>query len=249
MEKVRVGVVGVGGISEVAHLPNYSRQKGVEITALCDIDKQRLAAAAEKYRVPNVFTDYRKMMTLEALDGVSVCTPNSLHAPVALAAFKAGKHVLCEKPLAMTAREAEKMLAAAEENRCLFMVGFTMRFNTVSQKVKKLVDSGVLGEIYYAKASILRQRGIPGFGGWFTTASMAKGGALIDIGVHVLDLSLWLMGSPEPVAASGMTWAKFGPRMSKGERVPGMEKIGWPRRVREIPSATGRDRGRAPRCR
>ncbi|PIW12982.1 MAG: hypothetical protein COW34_12175 [Armatimonadetes bacterium CG17_big_fil_post_rev_8_21_14_2_50_66_6] len=226
--RIRVGVVGVGGIGDVAHLPNYAKQKDVEITAICDVDEKRLVEMAEKYQVPNVYTDYRKMMELAELDGVSVCTPNSLHGPVSIAAFKAGKHVCCEKPLAMTAREAEKMLAAAEANNCLFMVGFTMRFNSVSQAVKKLIDKGALGEIYYAKAGILRQRGIPGFGGWFTTASMAKGGALIDIGVHVLDLALWLMGSPEPVAASGQTWAKFGPRMSKGERVPGMEKIGWP---------------------
>lgn len=227
-KKVRVGVVGVGGIGDVAHLPNYAKQKDVEITAICDIDEKRLAEMAAKYEVPNTFTNYKEMMKLDELEGVSVCTPNALHAPVAIAAFKAGKHVLCEKPLAMTAREAQKMVKAAEENGCLFMVGFTMRFNDVSAKVKKLVERGTLGEIYYAKAGYLRRRGIPGFGGWFTTKELAKGGALIDIGVHVLDLALWLMGSPEAVAASGMTWSKFGPRMSRGERVPGMEAVGWP---------------------
>jgi len=190
----------------------YSKLPNVEVAALAGLDEARCRQLAAEYGIPRLFTDYRDLLALPEIDAVSVCVPNSLHAPVATAAFAAGKHVLCEKPLAATVAEGEAIVQAARRARRKLMVSFNYRFRGDSQTLKRHIDAGGLGEVYYVKAGWLRRSGIPGIGSWFTCQAQAGGGPLIDLGVHVLDLALWFLGYPRVVAVSGATYAKFGPR-------------------------------------
>ena len=206
---IKVGVIGTGGISGV-HLGGYSRNPNVEIYALCDINEKNLAKRAEEYKVSRTFTDYREMLALKELDAVSVCTWNSAHAECAIAALRAGKHVLCEKPMALNTAQAQEMEKAAKENGKLLMIGFVRRFGNDCAVLKDFIDSGSFGEIYYAKAQYLRRKGCPG--GWFGDKSRSGGGPLIDLGVHVIDLCRYLMGGPQPVSVYGATFNKLGDR-------------------------------------
>jgi predicted dehydrogenase len=208
-KKVGIGIVGVG-IGR-AHLQGYAQSPEAQVVAVCDLDEERARRAAEEFGVPNVYTDYAEMLKRGDIDGVSVCTPNYLHAPMTIAAFEAGKHVICEKPLAIKPEEGEAMVAAGKKAGRIFMTAFNNRFRGDTQTLKRFIEQGELGDIYYAKTGWVRRRGIPGFGGWFTTRSMSGGGPLIDLGVHVLDLCLWLMGNPKAATVTGMTYAMFGP--------------------------------------
>jgi len=211
-KKVRVGIIGSGGIAQTAHMPGYAAIPDLcEIVALADTDPVAAKTAAEKFHVKHVFSDYHDLLAMDEVDAVSVCTPNYLHKQPTIDAFAAGKHVLCEKPVAMNAAEAKEMLAASRKAGKKFAVGYNTRFNPGSQLMKRFVESGDAGEIYYARAQALRRRGIPGWGVFIDKAKQG-GGPLIDIGVHILDLTLWLMGHPKPVSASGVTYAKFGHR-------------------------------------
>lgn len=207
--KIRVGIVGVG-IGGV-HAQGYAKLPDVEIAALCDLNTARAEGVGERYGVKSIFSDYSAMLAEAQLDAVSVCTPNALHAAVAVAALEAGCHVLCEKPLSISAAEGKKIVDAAKRAKGKFMIGMNNRFRGDSQVLKKYIESGELGDIYYAKAGWIRRTGIPGMGSWFTSKEMAGGGPLIDIGVHALDLTLYLMGNPKPVSVYGATYAKFGP--------------------------------------
>jgi predicted dehydrogenase len=210
-KKIKVGVIGVG-IGRV-HLEGYRKlAPSVEIHSLCDLNLDRAKTVASEFGAEHVYSDYQEMLADPELDAVSVCTPNAVHAEVALAALQASKHVLCEKPMADTLAHAQQIVAAAERSSKIFMMGMNNRFRGDTRVLKAFIDEGQLGEIYFAKCGWTRRNGIPGFGGWFTTKAMSGGGPLIDIGVHVLDLTLYLMGNPVPVSASGSTYAKFGPR-------------------------------------
>lgn len=208
-ERVRVGIVGVG-IGSV-HASAYSKLPNVEIVALCDIDADRARAVAERHGVKKIYTDYEAILAEEKLDAVSVCTPNVLHAPVAIAALEAGCHVLCEKPLSVNAEEGARIVTAARKAKTKFMMAMNNRFRGDTQVLKQYIEDGDLGQIYYARCGWIRRNGIPGMGSWFTRKEMAGGGPLVDIGVHALDLTLYLMGNPKPVSAFGATYAKFGP--------------------------------------
>ena len=210
---IKVGLVGTG-ITR-AHASGYKRCQDVEMKAICDIDKARAEQFAADFDVKDVYTDYNEMLKDDEIVAVSVGTPNALHAPVAIAAFEAGKHVICEKPLATNAEEGRAMVEAGKKAGKIFMMGFNNRFRGDTQLLKKCIENGELGDIYYAKTGWLRRKGIPGMGGWFTTKKMSGGGPLIDLGVHVLDLTLWLMGNPKPVYVVGSSYAKFGPEMAK----------------------------------
>ena len=213
-EMTRVGVIGAGSIGPV-HIEAYKKVSTAKIAAVCDIDLARAETAAGKYEIPKTYEKYADLLADPEIDAVSVCVPNYLHAEIAVAALKAGKHVLCEKPMADTLAHAEEIAEAADEAAARgqkLMIGMNNRFNGDTQALKKAIDAGRLGEIYYAKCGWIRRKGIPGFGGWFTTKAKSGGGPLIDIGVHALDLCLYLMGNPTPVAVSGSTYAKFGPQ-------------------------------------
>jgi predicted dehydrogenase len=233
-KKVRVGVVGVGIGS--LHIQGYQQHPQAEVVAVCDINEARAQQVAQEYGVPHVFTDYAQMLEKVELNAVSVCTPNALHAPVAIAAMEAGCHILCEKPMAHNLQDAERMLQVARKTGVLFMMGMNNRFRGDSQLLKRYIERGDLGDIYYAKCGWLRRNGIPGFGGWFTTKASSGGGPLIDIGVHVLDLTWWLMGCPKPVAVYGATFAKFGPE-GRGQGGWGMPQKGGTFDVEDLATA------------
>jgi predicted dehydrogenase len=211
-EQIKVGIIGVG-IGQ-AHIKGYAKVPRAKVVALCDVNTERAAQVAKSCGLEGVqiFADHREMLDSSAVDAVSVCVPNSLHRPIAVDALNAGKHVLCEKPLAMNARDAQKIADAAEKNKRKCMVAQVQRFRPDTRYLKQLIAGGELGDIYYAHTGCLRQRGIPGYGGWFTTKEMSGGGPMIDIGVHFLDLTWWLCGCPQPVAAFGATYAEFGPK-------------------------------------
>jgi predicted dehydrogenase len=212
-KKVRIGVIGTGGIANGAHLPGYSQiPEECEIFALCDIDPKALNKTAEKYpHVKHKFEDYKRLLEMPEIDGVSVCTPNYVHIQPTVDALKAGKHVLCEKPIAMNAKQGAEMVATARKAGKILQIGYNSRFQPSNQALKRFIDAGELGNIYYARSQALRVRGIPGWG-VFIDKSKQGGGPLIDIGVHMLDLTLWFMGHPKPTYASGVTYQKFGKR-------------------------------------
>ena len=212
--KVRIGLIGAGNIAQNAHIPAYLKQADAELVAVCDLKEDRAKGVAEKYGMKHVTTDYNELVALDDVDAVSVCTWNNAHAKAAIAAAKAGKHILCEKPMAMNTQEAEAMKKAVEENHVVFMMGFVNRFRPDSKAIKEIADSGKLGEIYYAKTGVLRRRGTPL--GWFTDLSKSGGGPVIDIGVHVIDLTWYLMGKPKPVSVSAATFRKIGDYKTKG---------------------------------
>lgn len=201
MSKLRVGIIGTGGISN-CHMAGYLALPDlVEVAAVCDINEPKVKAYAEKYNVPAWYTDFNEMLAKENLDFVSVTTWNSAHMPATVAALNAGVNVLCEKPMAMNAAEAEIMLEAAKKSGKLLQIGFVRRFGDDAKAAKKYIDAGAIGDIYYGKAQYLRRRGFPG--GWFGDMEYAGGGPLIDLGVHVMDLVRYLGGCPKPVSAFG----------------------------------------------
>ena len=209
--KLRAGVVGVKGIGR-AHIKGYTQCDATELVALADVDGKVLAERANEHGVSDVYTDPAKMFARRDIDVVSLGVPNKFHCPLTVAALRAGKHVLCEKPMAMSVAEGRKMAQAARKAKRALMIALCHRHTAPIQALKKFVDAGQLGPIYYANGSILRRRGIPGYGGWFTTKKLSGGGAMIDNGVHIIDLAWWLMGRPRPVACSAVTYAKFGRR-------------------------------------
>ncbi|MCC6152397.1 MAG: Gfo/Idh/MocA family oxidoreductase [Candidatus Hydrogenedentes bacterium] len=212
--KLRVGVIGTGAIADEKHLPNWQELEAegrVELIGVCDVLPERAEAMAGKYGARVVHADYKKMLVDGQYDIIDVCTQNRLHAPITIAALNAGAHVIVEKPMAMNSAECRAMIDAANKNKRKLMVAQFMRFEPDSEKLKEVVESGRLGQIYSANATYLRRRGIPGWGK-FHIAKESLGGPLIDLGVHVLDLAIWLMGSPKPIAASGKVYRMFGDR-------------------------------------
>jgi predicted dehydrogenase len=218
-KKIKVGVVGIGGIGRGTHLEAWMTNPDVEVVAVCDIIRERAEKAAQKHNIPYVFEDYKDLIALEDLDLVDICTPNKYHSIIAVDALNAGKNVMCEKPDAMNYEEVLKMKEAYERSGKLLMVMRNNRFTAESAFVKKFVEDGKMGEIYYAKCGWVRRRGIPGKGGWFTTKELSGGGPLIDLGVHMMDLTIWLMGNPKPVSVVGSTYSKFGQSQTLADSV------------------------------
>lgn len=206
--KWKVGVIGTGSISH-EHIRAYLKNENVELYALCDINPARVHSMAEQYGVPQerAFTDMADLLALPEIDAVSVCTWNSAHAPCTIAALEAGKHVLCEKPMALNAQEALSMQQAAEKAGKILQIGFVRRFGNDCATIRDFVNAGYFGDFYYAKATYLRRNGCPG--GWFGEKARSGGGPLIDLGVHVIDLVRYLMGNPQPVSVYGATFQKL----------------------------------------
>jgi predicted dehydrogenase len=214
--KLRVGLVGCGGISGV-HLDGWKKlNPHCQVVALCDILAAPLRHRGEQYGVPKDqwYLDHRAMLRKADIDAVDICTPNRSHAEITINSLKAGKHVLCEKPLAPTPVEIVRMIAARNKARKLLMTAQHQRFERSSQNLKAFLDTGALGKVYYARSHFLRRRFIPGWGGGlsFIDKSRSGGGPCIDIGVHVLDLTLHFMGHPEPESVSGITPCVLGKR-------------------------------------
>jgi predicted dehydrogenase len=210
--KHKAGIVGCGGIANQKHLPALTKASDrVEILYLCDLIVERAKAAAKKYDLPEakICTDYREVISDPSIEIVYVLTPNVSHCEISVAALEAGKHVLCEKPMAASVVDAEKMISAWRKSGKLFTIGFQNRYRPDSQALKRLCEEGELGEIYLAQAHALRRRGVPTWG-VFTDKSQQGGGPLIDIGCHSLDLALWLLDNYEPKTVTGVTFEKLG---------------------------------------
>ena len=208
---IKAAVIG-GGIGK-HHTEGYQMHPRAEVVAAADLNEAVLDELCCTYCIPTGYTDYTEMLADPEIDCVSVCVPNKLHAPIVINCLRAGKHVLCEKPLARTAREGQKMLDAAEQAGKKLMVQFNNRYRPEAGLLKEYADGGELGEIYFARCGWIRRNGIPGWGGWFTSEEMAGGGPLIDLAVHMLDLTMWLMGNPEPTTVLASTYSVFGPKM------------------------------------
>jgi len=212
---LRCCVIGLGMGRN--HAKAYHEHPDCRLAAVCDIDPKRLKQATGDFACTG-YADWREMLKREKPDILSVATPNHLHAEMAIGGFKAGCHVLCEKPMALNARQGEAMLRAAKQARRRLMINFSYRFTPAAYALKVQVDAGVLGKVYAGRSVWHRRRGIPGFGGWFGQKKLSGGGPLIDLGVHRLDLALWLMGHPQPQWVMANTFAPIATRLAKASR-------------------------------
>ncbi len=208
---LRAGVIGLGWAGR-QHMAAYDKTNGVELVALAGMESDQLALLGDQYTVAHRYSDWHDLVNEAELDILSIATPTALHGPIAIAALNAGIHVLSEKPMAENADVGQAMVRAAEDNDRVLEVSFNHRRRGDVQALKSVIDAGVLGTIYYAKAGWLRRQGIPGLGSWFTRSATAGGGPLMDIGVHMLDMALHLLGEPSVRAATAATYAEFGPR-------------------------------------
>lgn len=208
MGKLKIGIIGTGNIAQ-QHASGYQLLEDVEIVACCDLNRDRAEEFAKRNNIPAVYASYDEMLAKAELDAVSVTTWNNAHMPASVAALNAGKHVLVEKPMAMNAEEGRIMKEAAEKNGKLLMIGFVRRFDPKTDIAKEYIESGEVGDIYYAKTKCTRRCGNPL--GWFADKSLSGGGPLIDLGVHMIDLARYLMGKPCAVSVYGVTANKIGP--------------------------------------
>lgn len=210
MSKLKVAVIGCGNIANSSHIPAYIKNEETEIKYFCDLIPERAQACVEKYGCGQAVVDYHDFLNDPELDAVSVCTHNDFHSIIAIDFLRAGKHVLCEKPAARILSEALEMQKVAHETGKVLNIGVCNRFNTYVMKIKELIDSGELGEVYHVYASFRSHRSIPGIGGDFTTKAKSGGGSLIDWGVHFIDLVMYCCGDPKPLTASGEAFCKLG---------------------------------------
>ncbi len=214
MEKIRIGIVGTGNIATNAHMPAYAVCDKAEVVAVADLNLERAQSFAKRFGIPNAYASVEDMLAAEQLDAVDVCTWNNGHAPVTIAAAKAGKHILCEKPFADSLEHALEAKAAVEEAGVRFLLGVPSRFNPQNALVREMTDKGEFGEIYYAKTSYLRRRGTPT--GWFTDKRVSGGGPILDIAVHRIDAAWYMMGNPKPVRVSAAVSNRLGEFQTKG---------------------------------
>ncbi|NOU65674.1 gfo/Idh/MocA family oxidoreductase [Paenibacillus sp. LMG 31461] len=205
--KYRIGIIGCGGIANGKHLPSLSKLSNVELVAFCDIIQESAATAATKYGIEGalVCEDYREVLQDATIDIVHVLTPNISHAEISIAALEAGKHVMCEKPMAKTAEDAKRMVETAKRTGKKLTVGYNNRFRPDSQHLKNVCADGELGHIYFAKAHAIRRRAVPTWG-VFLDEEKQGGGPLIDIGTHALDLTLWMMDNYKPKVVLGTSY-------------------------------------------
>ncbi|GAB3413380.1 Gfo/Idh/MocA family protein [Flindersiella endophytica] len=233
---LRVGVIGLGFAGQAA-MQGFLDLPDVEVVGLAGLEADRLAELGEKHQIPHLHLRWEDLLARDDIDAVSIATPNQLHEPIAVAALESGKHVLCEKPLARSGVEAEKIVQAAVDNHRVLRVIFNHRQRGDVQTLKKHVDAGELGRIYYAKTHWVRRNGIPGLGSWFTSKELAGGGPLIDLGVHMLDMTLYLLGEPKVLSASATTFAELGPRGLGGSGYAAKHNVGSAYEVEDLATA------------
>lgn len=202
MKKLRIGIIGVGGIAQGRHIPAFLQLSDIcELAALSDVNVDRARETAEKYNIPYVFENYREVFSV--VDAVCICTPNKFHAEISIAALEAGVHVLCEKPMALSAKECEAMISASQKADKVLAIAYHYRFMKESQAAKKAMSE--VGTPLVVRVQALRRRKVPGWG-VFTNKDLQGGGSLIDFGCHLLDLALWLIGNPNHIEVSGTTY-------------------------------------------
>ncbi|TCM95788.1 putative dehydrogenase [Paenibacillus sp. BK033] len=210
-QKLRIGIIGCGGIAVQKHMPSLAKLPHLgEMVAFCDIVEERAQKAAKDFGGENakVYTDYKELLKDSSIDVVHVLTPNLQHSYISVDALEAGKHVMCEKPMAINSAEAKKMVDAAERTGKKLTIGYQNRFRNDSQALYKACREGELGDIYVAKAHAVRRRGVPTWG-VFLDKEQQGGGPLIDLGTHALDLALWFMDNYKPVSVSGSVFHKM----------------------------------------
>lgn len=210
--KLQIGIIGCGGIANQKHLPSLKENaEKADLVAFCDIIEERAREAAGKYGVPGarVCTDYKELLADAEIDVVHVLTPNVAHCPITVDAFAAGKHVMCEKPMAATTEDAQRMMDAWKKSGKKFTIGYQNRFRPEVQALHKACEKGELGEVYYAEATAIRRRGVPTWG-VFPNKALQGGGPLIDIGTHSLDMTLWMMDNYKPASVTGSVFFKLG---------------------------------------
>ena len=211
-EKIKIGLIGAGNIGGV-HIREFSKlPEQCEITAITDAYLPLAEARAKEFSIPNVPRSPEELIHSKDIDAVIIGVPNQFHAPYAIEALQSGKHVLLEKPMGLNAEDSRNIYRAGQQSDKVLMVAHQMRFESVPMQIKRQVELGELGRIYTAKTGWFRRKGIPGWGTWFTRMNQSGGGPLIDIGVHMLDLALYLMGNPKPVSVYGAAYAEFGPK-------------------------------------
>jgi predicted dehydrogenase len=231
MNKMKIGIIGVGGIAQTTHIPNFKKVPDVEVSAITDINKEKLQYVAEKFGIKQTFTDWEKLIDSD-IDAVVICSPNAFHAEQSIKAMERGKHVLCEKPVCLTAAEVKRVFSTSKKTGKKFMAAFPRRFTGEAKVLKSMIDNGDFGKIYYIKAGYLRRRGIPGLGTWFTNKKLAGGGPMMDVGVHMLDMVIYLAGASLPQLVIGSKYNMF-----KDKAVDG----GWPpKNTRLGDKATGK---------
>jgi predicted dehydrogenase len=216
MKNIRIGVVGLG--MGASHVEGYREHPLVEVVAAVDTDKHRLKEIGKKkLSIPTLYHSMEEMIKRERPDIVSIAVPNCFHKDLAIEAMHSDCHVLCEKPMAMNAEEAEEMLKVSKETGKRLMINFSFRFTEQSFALKKQIESGIIGDIYFGRTVWHRRRGMPGFGGWFGKKEMAGGGPIIDLGVHRLDLALWLMDYPKPKYVLASTYNHLAKEIAERE--------------------------------
>ncbi len=217
MKKLKIGIIGCGGIANAKHMPSLAKIKECEMVAFCDIIPERAEKAKKDYGTidAKVYTDYKQLLDDKSIDVVHVLTPNIDHSYITVDALNAGKHVMCEKPMAINSQEAQKMLDAAKKTGKKLTIGYQGRHRANSLFAKRACEEGVLGDIYYARATALRRRGVPTWG-VFIEEDKQGGGPLIDIGTHALDLTLWTMNNYSPKYCVGTTFHKLNKQTETG---------------------------------
>ncbi|SDJ98904.1 Gfo/Idh/MocA family protein [Sediminibacillus albus] len=213
MDNVYVGIIGLGAIAETGHICHLHDSESVTIAAVVDLDINRAESIAEKYQIPHYFKEAETMFKQVTIDAVIICTPNQTHIPIAKLAVDQGIHVLMEKPIGTDLQDVNDYLELAKAKKVLTMVGMTHRFRHDTGILKKFAEQKAFGDIYYAKAKLFRRRGTPK--GWFTNKALSGGGAMMDIGVHVLDLAWWLLGNPQVQSITGKTLNVLGNYQTK----------------------------------
>ncbi len=209
----RIGIIGAGGIAEL-HAQTASKV-GMEVAAVCDIDEDRAQRLAGQYPGAVAVNSHTALLEMTDVPAVAIATPTATHKPLAIAALEAGKDVLLEKPMGVNCDECDQIIDAVKQAGKLFQMGFVCRGAPASRAAKSFIDAGRLGRIYHAKASLYRRRGIPGLGRWFTRKRDSGGGVLMDLGVHLLDLVLYLTGHPKPTRVSAVCTSTFGSPIDK----------------------------------
>lgn len=200
MEKTRIGVIGLGGIAQLVHLPILSKLDNVEICGIAEINKNRLKFIGEKFSIPNQYTNYLEMLEVQNPDAVIIATPTNTHSAIALDCIKSKKHILIEKPVARNLKEAKEIYSTAKKNNTIAMVGMNLRFRPDAMLLKSLINSGELGDLFYVKCGWLRKQSSEQK--WFMNKNQSGGGVTIDLGIVLLDLALWMLGDAKPLSVS-----------------------------------------------
>ncbi|MEO8232078.1 MAG: Gfo/Idh/MocA family oxidoreductase [Ignavibacteriota bacterium] len=207
MDKVKIGIIGLGGVAQLVHLPNLAKVSSADLTAVAEVNKNRLLTISDKFNVKEKFTSYKEMLEKSNIDAVIIATPTSTHTDIAIDCLNAGKDVLVEKPLARTYAEAKKIVDAAKKNKKKLMVGMNLRYRPDTMLLRSFINTKEIGEPFYIKCGWVRKQSSSEK--WFTQKEQSGGGVIFDLGIHILDLALWLLDYPEITSVSSQNFYHY----------------------------------------